>query len=97
MHPGGFLYKQTQRRTLLQAMALALAAVFLISSCRSTTDLVLDDPVFFEDMVNGALKGDRFKITPEDYPGIRNLLKDEHPDYRLAGVILASQADDEEL
>ena len=92
-----FLYKQPQLRTPALVMALALASVFLISSCRSTTDLVLDDPVFLEDMVNGALQGDRFKITPEDYQGIRNLLKDEHPDYRLAGVILASQADDEEL
>ena len=79
------------------ALTLALAAVFLISSCRSTTDLVLDDPVFLEDMVNGAIQGDKFKITPEDYPGIRSLLKGNHPDYRLAGVILAAQADDEEL
>jgi len=78
-------------------LLILLLAGFLISSCRTTTDLVLDDPVFIEDMVSGAIQGGKFKITPEDYPGIRNLLHDDHPDYRLAGVLLAAQAGDEEL
>ncbi len=69
----------------------------LISSCRTTIDLVLDDPVFLEDMVNSALQGETFNITPEDYPDIRNLLSDDHPDYRLAGVILAIQTEDEAM
>ena len=70
----------------------ALTILLFLSSCRSTADLVLDDPAFLADMVHGALQGEKFKITPEDYPGIRKLLQDEHSDYRLAGVILAGQA-----
>jgi len=36
----------------------------MVYSCRSTTDLVLDDPVFLEDMVRAALNDERFVITP---------------------------------
>ena len=78
-------------------LLLAGIAVLYISSCRSTMDLVLDDPTFREDMVNAALQGEIFNITPEDYPEIRRLLAENHPDYRLAGVIIAIQADDEAL
>jgi len=69
----------------------------MVYSCRSTTDLVLDDPVFLEDMVRAALNDERFVITPEDYPGIRKLMADERADYRMAALIMALQANDETL
>jgi HEAT repeat protein len=84
-------------RRLHTFRAVPLVAVLLFFSCRTTTDLVLDDPVFFEDMVDAALNGEKFKITPEDYPDIRALLQDENPEHRMAGVILASQTGDEAL
>jgi HEAT repeat protein len=69
----------------------------MVYSCRSTTDLVLDDPVFLEDMVRAALNNERFVITPEDYPGIQQLIADERADYRMAALIMALQANDEAL
>ena len=80
----------------LQAAGAAAAAVALVFvlSCRSAADLVLDDPVFLDDMVQGALAGDNFRITRSDYSGIRMLLDHPDADYRRAGVILANQAGD---
>ena len=75
------------------AAAVAAALVFVLS-CRSSADLVLDDPVFLDDMVQGALAGDNFRITRSDYSGIRMLLDHPDADYRRAGVILANQAGD---
>ena len=80
----------------LPAAGITAAAVLvLVFSCRSAADLVLDDPVFLEDMVQGALAGDTFRITRSDYSGIRMLLGHPDADYRRAGVILANQAADE--
>ena len=64
-----------------------------VSACSSTKDLVLDDPAFRNEMINAALEGESFKIREEDYPEIKKLIHDNNPDYRLAGVILAGQAD----
>ena len=74
--------------------AAAAAALVFVLSCRSAADLVLDDPVFLDDMVQGALAGDNFRITRSDYSGIRMLLDHPDADYRRAGVILANQAGD---
>lgn len=76
------------------AAAAAAAALVFVLSCRSAADLVLDDPVFLDDMVQGALAGDNFRITRSDYSGIRMLLDHPDADYRRAGVILANQAGD---
>lgn len=78
--------------SLPAAGAAAAAVLVILFSCRSAPDLVLDDPVFLEDMVKAALEGDTFRITRADYPGIRMLLEHGSPDYRRAGVILANQA-----
>ena len=73
-------------------LLLVVAAWVSVHSCRSTTDLVLDDPAFLGDMVDAALAGEEFEITPEDFGGIRRLLRSENSDYRRAGVILAVQS-----
>lgn len=70
-------------------------ATALIISCSSTNDLVLDDPAFRHDMVEAAIAGEEFNITPEDYPEIRGLFADDRSSYRLAGVILAAQTGDD--
>jgi HEAT repeat protein len=44
-------------------------------------------------MVKGAVEGKRFKIQPEDYPEIAQLLEEDRVEYRQAGVLLAIQAD----
>ena len=82
------------RSGILCILILVLPAVVLFHSCSSTTDLVLDDPAFRHDMVTGAAAGEVYRITPEDYPGIRRLFADERPSYRLAGVILGQQSGD---
>ncbi len=76
---------------------LLTAAVLAVASCAGTPDLVLDDPAFKHDMVEAAIEGQQFHITPEDYAEIRRLLADERPSYRLAGVILAHQTGAEEF
>lgn len=82
---------------ILKLLIFCAATLALVASCAGTKDLVLEDPTFRDDMVNRALDGKRFKITPEDYPEIRLLMTEGNPDYRLAGVILAIQADDSAL
>ncbi len=77
----------------LNPLLYALMLVSLVS-CGTLTDLVLDDPAFKQDMVDAAIAGTRFHITPEDYPEIRKLLLDERLDWRLAGVLLAGQTGD---
>lgn len=84
-------------RAFLIFVAVTLSAILFLFSCRSTTDLVLDDPAFLKDMVEAALAGGEFDITPEDYRDIRKLLRDENPDYRRAGVIFAFQSGAEML
>lgn len=95
-HDNGNEMSRSRAPGSLPAAGIAAAAVLvLVFSCRSAADLVLDDPVFLEDMVQGALAGDRFRITRSDYSGIRMLLGHPDADYRRAGVILANQAADE--
>ena len=86
------------RRALRRfVLPLLMTSGLLAFSCRSTTDLVLDDPAFLEDMVDMALAGERFTITPEDRPGIRRLLNDDDADHRRAGVLVAVQSGDPAL
>ncbi len=84
-------------RVFLHFAAAAFSAALFLFSCRSTTDLVLDDPAFLKDMVEAALAGEQFVITPEDYRDIQKLMKNEKPDYRRAGVILAVQSGADKL
>ncbi|MDT8298628.1 MAG: hypothetical protein RQ801_10035, partial [Spirochaetaceae bacterium] len=87
----------SSRHRTSRLLLLLLTVMTMVYSCRSTTDLVLDDPVFLEDMVRAALNDERFVITPEDYPGIQKLMRDERPEYRMAALIMALQANDDTL
>jgi len=84
------------RRICLPILMMALIPLlmgFLIVSCRSTANLVLDDPAVRDDMIIGALEGKRYNIDAYDFEEIQRLFTDENPDYRLAGLLLALQAD----
>ena len=84
------------RPNLRHSTVLTAAAVLLLFySCRSTPDLVLEDPAFREDQIEAALEGRQFNITPEDYPEIRKLFSDDRPSRRIAGIILAEQTGSE--
>ena len=85
------------RRRVPGLLLLLFTVMTMVYSCRSTTDLVLDDPVFLEDMVRAALNDESFVITPEDYPGIQQLMSDERADYRMAALVMALQANNETL
>jgi len=76
--------------TLMMAL---LATGFFIVSCRSTSNLVLDDPAVRDDMISDALEGKKYNIDANDFGEIQRLFTDENPDYRLAGLFLALRAD----
>ena len=69
----------------------------MFSACKTTSDLNLEDPAFFEKTLSAALEGEAFRITADDYPAIQFLLADNDPKRRRAGVLLAGQANDELL
>ncbi len=66
----------------------------ILSSCNTAPDLVLNDPASFERMISGALEGEVFIITKEDYPEIEKLLAESNPGLHRAGIILAGQTGD---
>ena len=78
-------------RNLIKVL-MALLLLWVMISCQSTRELVLDDPAFFTDMVQGALAGQEYEIDSRDFPDILELLESENPEHRQAAILLAAQA-----
>ena len=69
--------------------------VLLLCRCRTVRELDLEEPQ--EQVVGKVLTGTKYRVGEEDTLQIRTLMQDIRDNYRLAGLMLALESEDEAL